>query len=133
MIDFLDGLFDESDGIKWKYYSKEDFELLNGLFDNYKISAEELSMLHFAYVGEDSNVCPVLLFMPLSEKENALVIVAIYNNVDLFGNIKQRFDAKVYNDFGTQTTMDQIIADMTLVKTTLDQMSKLAKVIVKTN
>lgn len=133
MIDFLDGLFDESDGIKWKYYSKEDFELLNGLFDDYKISAEELSMLHFAYIGKDPNVNPVLLFMPLGEKENTLVITAIYDNVDLFGKIKQQIDTKSYNDFGTQTTMDQIIADMTLIKTTLDQMSKLAKVIVKTN
>ena len=132
MIDFLDGLFDESDVIKWKYYSKEDFEFLNYLFDDYKISTEELSMLHFAYNGEDSNINPVLLFMS-GEKENTLVIAAIYNNIDLFGKIKQQIDTKVYNDFGTQTTMDQIIADMTLVKTTLNQMSKLAKVIVKTN
>lgn len=132
MIDFLDGLFDESDGIKWKYYSKENFELLNGLFNDYKIPAEELSMLHFAYIGEDSNVNPVLLFIP-GEKENTLVIAAIYNNIDLFGKIKQQIDTKVYADFGTQTTMDQIITDMTLVKTTLDQMSKLAKAIDKLN
>lgn len=132
MIDFLDGLFDESDTISWKYYSKEDFELLNGLFDDYKILAEELSMLHFAYIGEDSTVNPVLLFLS-GEKENTLVIAAIYNNIDLFGKIKQQIDTKVYDDFGTQATMDQIIADVTLVKTTLDQMSKLAKVIVKTN
>lgn len=132
MIDFLDGLFDESDVISWKYYSKENFELLNGLFDDYKISAEELSTLHFAYSGEDSTVNPVLLFIP-GEKENTLVIAAIYNNIDLFGKIKQQIDTKVYADFGTQATMDQIIADVTLVKTTLDQMAKLAKVIVKTN
>lgn len=132
MIDFLDGLFDESDGIKWKYCSKEDFERLNGLFDDYKISAKELSMLYFAYIGEDSNVCPVLLFLS-GEKENTIVIAAIYNNIDLFGRVKQQIDTKLYNDFGTQTIMDQIIADMTSVKTTLDQMSKLAKVIVKTN
>ena len=133
MIDFLDGLFDESDTISWKYCSKEDFELLNGLFDtNYGILAEEVSMLHFAYIGEDSNVNPVLLFLS-GEKENTLVIAAIYKNIDLFGKIKQQIDTKVYSDFGTQATMDQIIADVTLVKTTLDQMSKLAKVIVKTN
>ena len=132
MIDFLDGLFDESDTIRWKYYSKEDFELLNSLFNDYKISTEELSMLHFAYVGEDSKINPVLLFLS-GGKENTLVIAAIYNNIDLFGKIKQQIDTKVYDDFGTQTTMDQIIADVTLIKTTLDQMDKLAKVIVKTN
>ena len=132
MIDFLDLLFDESDNIKWKYYSKEDFELLNSLFNDYKISTEELSMLHFAYVGEDSKINPVLLFLS-GGKENTLVIAAIYNNIDLFGKIKQQIDSKVYDDFGTQTTMDQIIADVTLIKTTLDQMDKLAKVIVKTN
>ena len=132
MIDFLDGLFDESDTIRWKFYSKEDFELLNGLFDDYKISAEELSMLHFAYVGEDSKIDPVLLFLS-GGKENTLMIAVIYKNTDLFGKIKQQIDSKVYDDFGTQTTMDQIIADVTLIKTTLDQMDKLAKVIVKTN
>lgn len=132
MIDFLDGLFDESDVISWKYYSKENFELLNGLFDDYKISAEELSTLHFAYSGEDSTVNPVLLFLS-GEKENTLVIAAIYNNIDLFGRVKQQIDTKVYNDFDTQTTMDQIIADMTMIKTTLDQMSKLAKAIDKLN
>ena len=132
MIDFLDLLFDESDNIKWKYYSKEDFELLNSLFNDYKISTEELSMLHFAYVGEDSKINPVLLFLS-GGKENTLVIAAIYNNIDLFGKIKQQIDSKVYDNFGTQTTMDQIIADVTLIKTTLDQMDKLAKVIVKTN
>ena len=132
MIDFLDGLFDESDTIRWKYYSKEDFELLNSLFNDYKISTEELSMLHFAYVGEDSKIDPVLLFLS-GGKENTLVIAVIYKNIDLFGKIKQQIDSKVYDDFGTQTTMDQIIADMTSVKTTLDQMSKLAKVIIKTN
>ena len=132
MIDFLDGLFDESDTIRWKYYSKEDFELLNSLFNDYKISSEELSMLHFAYVGEDSKINPVLLFLS-GGKENTLVIAAIYNNIDLFGKIKQQIDSKVYDDFGTQTTMDQIIADVTLIKTTLDQIDKLAKVIVKTN
>ena len=132
MIDFLDGLFDESDTIRWKYYSKEDFELLNSLFNDYKISTEELSMLHFAYVGEDSKINPVLLFLS-GGKENTLVIAAIYNNIDLFGKIKQQIDSKVYDNFGTQTTMDQIIADVTLIKTTLDQMDKLAKVIVKTN
>ena len=132
MIDFLDGLFDESDTIRWKYYSKEDFELLNSLFNDYKISSEELSMLHFAYVGEDSKINPVLLFLS-GGKENTLVIAAIYKNIDLFGKIKQQIDTKVYDDFGIQTTMDQIIADVTLIKTTLDQMDKLAKVIVKTN
>ena len=132
MIDFLDGLFDESDTIRWKFYSKEDFELLNSLFDDYKISAEELSMLHFAYVGEDSKINPVLLFLS-GGKENTLVIAVIYKNIDLFGKTKQQIDSKVYDDFGTQTTMDQIIADVTLIKTTLDQMDKLAKVIVKTN
>lgn len=132
MIDFLDGLFDESDTIRWKYYSKEDFELLNSLFNDYKISTEELSMLHFAYVGEDSKIDPVLLFLS-GGKENTLMIAVIYKNIDLFGKIKQQIDSKVYDDFDTQTTMDQIIADVTLVKTTLDQMDKLAKVIVKTN
>lgn len=132
MIDFLDVLFDESDTIKWKYYSKEDFEHLNSLSTDYKISAEELSMLHFAYVGEDSTVDPVLLFLS-GEKENTLVIAAIYKNIDLFGKIKQQIDAKVYDDFGTQTTMKQIITDVTLIKTSLDQMDKLAKVIMKTN
>ena len=132
MIDFLNGLFDESDTIRWKYYSKEDFELLNSLFNDYKISTEELSMLHFAYVGEDSKIDPVLLFLS-GGKENTLVIAAIYNNIDLFGKIKQQIDSKVYDNFGTQTTMDQIIADVTLIKTTLDQIDKLAKVIVKTN
>lgn len=132
MIDFLDVLFGESDNIKWKYYSKEDFEHLNGLSTDYKISAEELSMLHFAYVGEDSTVNPVLLFLS-GEKENTLVIAAIYKNIDLFGKIKQQIDSKVYDNFGTQTTMKQIIDDMTLVKTSLDQMDKLAKVILKTN
>ena len=132
MIDFLDGLFDESDTIRWKFYSKEDFELLNSLFNDYKISTEELSMLHFAYVGEDSKINPVLLFLS-GRKENTLVIAVIYNNIDLFGKIKQQIDTKVYDDFGTQTTMDQIIADVTLVITALDQMDKLAKVIVKTN
>ena len=132
MIDFLDGLFDESDTIRWKFYSKEDFELLNGLFNDYKISTEELSMLQFAYVGEDSKIDPVLLFLS-GGKENTLVIAVIYKNIDLFGKIKQQIDSKVYDDFGTQTTMDQIIADVTLIKTTLDQIDKLAKVIVKTN
>ena len=105
---------------------------MNGLFDDYKISTEELSMLHFAYVGEDSKIDPVLLFLS-GGKENTLVIAAIYKNIDLFGKIKQHIDSKVYDNFGTQTTMDQIIADVTLIKTTLDQMDKLAKVIVKTN
>lgn len=132
MIDFLDVLFDESDNIKWKYYSKEDFEHLNGLSTDYKISAEELSMLHFAYVGKDSTVDPVLLFLS-GEKENTLVIAAIYKNIDLFGKIKQQIDAKVYDDFGTQTTMKQIITDVTLIKTSLDQMDKLSRVILKTN
>ena len=132
MIDFLNGLFDESDTIRWKFYSKEDFELLNGLFDNYKISTEELSMLHFAYVGEDSKINPVLLFLS-GGKENTLVIAAIYNNIDLFGKIKQQIDSKVYDDFSTQTTMKQIITDVTLIKTSLDQMDKLPKVLLKTN
>ena len=132
MIDFLDGLFNESDTIRWKYYSKEDFEHLNGLSTDYKLSAEELSMLHVAYVGEDSKINPVLLFLS-GGKENTLVIAVIYKNIDLFGKIKQQIDSKVYDNFGTQTTMDQIIADVTLIKTTLDQMDKLAKVIVKTN
>lgn len=132
MIDFLDVLFDESDTIKWKYYSKEDFEHLNGLSTDYKLSAEELSMLHFAYVGKDSTVDPVLLFLS-GEKENTLVIAAIYKNIDLFGKIKQQIDAKVYDDFGTQTAMKQIIDDMTLVKISLDKMDKLSKVILKTN
>ena len=82
--------------------------------------------------GEDSVVNPVLLFLS-GEKENTLVIAAIYNNIDLFGRVKQQIDTKVYNDFDTQTTMDQIINDMTLIKTTLDQMSKLAKAIDKLN